>query len=122
MTKSIPFLILLPLLLSLNSGGHVKFADGRKVANNNSSWCVAKPSSTVFELNTNIEYACNAIGDCSVIQSDGCCFNPNNLVNHASVVMNQYYATAGRNTWDCYFSGSGLIVTNDPSYGSCKYA
>ncbi|TKY59626.1 Glucan endo-1,3-beta-glucosidase [Spatholobus suberectus] len=88
----------------------------------NSSWCIAKTSASDVALNDNIEYACNVLGDCKMIQPGGSCFQPNNLFNHASVVMNQYYALNGRNTWNCYFSGSGLIVANDPSYGSCKYA
>jgi hypothetical protein len=79
------------------------------------TWCVAKFSASEVELNENIEYACNMLGDCKIIQAGGSCFYPNTTLNHASVVMNQYYAKNGRNDWDCYFRGSALIVVNDPS-------
>ncbi|OIW07206.1 hypothetical protein TanjilG_17754 [Lupinus angustifolius] len=70
----------------------------------------------------NVLYACDVLDDCKLIQPGGSCFIPDTLLNHASVVMNEYYAKKGRNTWDCYFSDSGLISHSDPSYGSCKYA
>ena len=78
-------------------------------------WCVAKPSATGEELKSNIEYACNVLSNCNLIQPGGSCSNPDTLINHASVVMNQYYALKGRNTWNCYFNNSGLIVITDPS-------
>ncbi|KAK2437631.1 hypothetical protein P8452_33526 [Trifolium repens] len=115
MTKSIGS-ILIFFFLYLNAGGHLKFANGT------ATWCVAKFSASEVELNENIEYACNMLGDCKIIQAGGSCFYPNTTLNHASVVMNQYYAKNGRNDWDCYFRGSALIVVNDPSYGNCKYA
>ncbi|KAL9329061.1 hypothetical protein ACSQ67_004064 [Phaseolus vulgaris] len=119
-TASLVFLFIFPLLLFScnNLGGHVKFAYGLEAQK---SWCVAKPSSSDSELQNNIEYACNLLGDCKMIQPGGSCFDPNNLMNHASVVMNQFYAYNGGNGWNCYFSGSGLVVVNDPSYGNCKY-
>ncbi|KAF1868511.1 hypothetical protein Lal_00008319 [Lupinus albus] len=79
------------------------------------TWCIARYTSNDAELNDNILYACNALKDCMIIEEGGSCFNPNNLIGHASVVMNQYYAKSGRNPWNCYFSGTGLIVITDPS-------
>ncbi|XP_014490079.1 glucan endo-1,3-beta-glucosidase [Vigna radiata var. radiata] len=114
------FLFIFPLLLSSNNlGGHVKFVYGLEAQK---SWCVAKPSSSDSTLENNIEYACSILGDCKMIQPGGSCFEPNNLLNHASVVMNQYYAFSGGNGWNCYFAGSGLIAVSDPSYDNCKYA
>ncbi|KAK7359639.1 hypothetical protein VNO77_01601 [Canavalia gladiata] len=102
------------------AGGHVKFANGLEAQK---SWCVAKPAASDIELKNNIEYACNNLDDCKMIQPGGSCYEPNTLINHASVVMNRYYALKGRNTWNCHFSDSALIVAPiDPSYGSCKYA
>ncbi|QCD83897.1 major pollen allergen Ole e 10-like isoform X2 [Vigna unguiculata] len=117
-TGSLVFLFIFPLLCN-NLGGHVKFAYGLEAQK---SWCVAKASSSDSTLQNNIEYACSILGDCKMIQPGGSCFDPNNLFNHASVVMNQYYAFSGGNGWNCYFSGSGLIVVSDPSYDNCKYA
>ncbi|TYJ39352.1 hypothetical protein E1A91_A04G064100v1 [Gossypium mustelinum] len=69
----------------------------------------------------NINYACSKV-DCQIIQKGCPCFNPDNLINHASIAMNLYYQSMGRNVWNCDFKGSGLIVISDPSYGNCLYA
>ncbi|XP_072959382.1 major pollen allergen Ole e 10-like [Typha angustifolia] len=85
------------------------------------TWCVAKPSSDDATLLANLNYACSQV-DCSVLQKGCPCFYPDNLISHASIAMNLYYQSRGRNFWNCYFKNSGLIVLTDPSYGSCVYA
>ncbi|KAJ7014142.1 major pollen allergen Ole e 10-like [Populus alba x Populus x berolinensis] len=85
------------------------------------TWCVAKPSSTDAELSANLEFACGHV-DCTTIQPNGPCFNPNTFINHASVAMNLYYSFHGRNLWNCDYQKSGLITKTDPSYGTCQYA
>ncbi|KAL2483546.1 Carbohydrate-binding X8 domain superfamily protein [Forsythia ovata] len=89
-------------------------------ANEQKTWCVAKPSSDQGTLTANINYACSQV-DCRVLQKGCSCFVPDNLINHASVAMNIYYQSRGRNHWNCYFGNSGLVVLTDPSYGSCIY-
>ncbi|KZV29722.1 hypothetical protein F511_05816, partial [Dorcoceras hygrometricum] len=84
-------------------------------------WCVAKPSSSEVALQDNINFACNNLGDCSMIQPGGACYLPDTLINHASVVMNLYYQSRAREYWTCSFTGSGLRVIDDPSYGNCSY-
>ncbi|CAA0815901.1 Carbohydrate-binding X8 domain superfamily protein [Striga hermonthica] len=87
------------------------------------TWCVAKPSSDVAVLNSNLYYVCVQVGlDCSIFQPGHPCFQPDNLVSHASVAMNIYYQAYGRNVWNCDFKNSAITVTTDPSYGSCIYA
>ncbi|KAE9592321.1 putative glucan endo-1,3-beta-D-glucosidase [Lupinus albus] len=86
------------------------------------SWCIAKYTTNDTQLMNNILYACDVLDNCKMIQQGGSCFIPDILLNHASVVMNEYYAKKGRNPWNCYFSDSGLISNTEPSYGSCKYA
>ncbi|XP_028764742.1 glucan endo-1,3-beta-D-glucosidase-like isoform X2 [Neltuma alba] len=108
------------LLLTLNSGGNVKMGNGQE---NERKWCVARPSASEAELEADITYACSHVRDsCRLIQEGGACFFPNTLINHASVVMNQYYADMGRNSWNCDFSASALLVLSNPSYGGCSYA
>ncbi|XP_064943076.1 glucan endo-1,3-beta-D-glucosidase isoform X1 [Musa acuminata AAA Group] len=85
------------------------------------TWCVAKPSSDEATLLGNINYACSQV-DCSVLQRGRTCFYPDNLMSHASIAMNLYYQSRGRNPWNCFFKNSGLVVATDPSYGSCGYA
>lgn len=78
------------------------------------AWCIPKPSSTEVELLENIQYACGIV-DCSLIQTGGPCFELDNNMNHASLVMNLYYQQNGRNPWNCDFSKSGIIAITDPS-------
>ncbi|RWW51813.1 hypothetical protein BHE74_00041804 [Ensete ventricosum] len=108
------------------------------------TWCVAKPSSDDATLLENINYVCSQV-DCSVLQRGFPCFYPDNLMSHASIAMNLYYQSRGRNPWNCFFNNSALVVTTDPSkakvdedmvlsapiyrsrsacagYGSCAYA
>ncbi|EYU26284.1 hypothetical protein ABFS82_08G195200 [Erythranthe guttata] len=106
---------LLLLLISFISARNIGSANAQK------TWCVVKPSSDEVVLQQNIAYACSNV-DCAIIQNGGACFIPDNLMNHASIAMNLYYQAKGRNTWDCSFGNSGLIVFTDPSYGGCIYA
>ncbi|KAK6134456.1 hypothetical protein DH2020_031795 [Rehmannia glutinosa] len=108
------FTSLFLVLLSLSS---VNFNCAIKMQK---TWCVAKPSSDQATLLENINYACAQV-DCKILQKGCPCFSPDNLINHASVAMNLYYQSRGRNPWNCFFTNSALIVTTDPSYGSCIY-
>ncbi|KAI0492246.1 hypothetical protein KFK09_026515 [Dendrobium nobile] len=85
------------------------------------TWCIAKPSSDVATLLANINYACSQV-DCSMIQSGHPCFNPDTPISHASIAMNLYYQAKGRNSWNCDFKNSGLLLNTNPSYGNCAYA
>ncbi|XP_073009469.1 major pollen allergen Ole e 10-like [Typha latifolia] len=107
-------LCLVLLLMFFCSGGMVKLV-------NCQTWCIAKPSSSDEALQKNINFACS-LTDCAIIQNGGPCFFPDSAMSHASVAMNLYYQSRGRNNWNCDFSGSGLVVITDPSYDNCKYA
>ncbi|KAI4323106.1 hypothetical protein L6164_022738 [Bauhinia variegata] len=113
MAKTAAFLFI--MLFSLVSGGDLLMVNGQK------TWCVAKPSSDQATLLANINYACSHV-DCRIMQKGCPCNFPDNLMNHASVAMNLYYQSKGKNHWNCDFRGSGLIVITDPSYGNCIYA
>ncbi|KAF3432845.1 hypothetical protein FNV43_RR23947 [Rhamnella rubrinervis] len=78
------------------------------------TWCVAKPSSDQATLLANINYACSQV-DCRVMQKGCPCYSPATLINRASVAMNLYYQSRGRNHWNCDFRSSALIVMSDPS-------
>ncbi|KAI3827076.1 hypothetical protein L1987_01139 [Smallanthus sonchifolius] len=100
------------------SDGILGYAKGQ--APGQGAWCVAKPSASDEELQNNINYACTYV-DCKMIRPGGSCYEPQKLVNKASVAMNLYYQTNGRNYWNCDFKASGIIAVTDPSYGGCKY-
>lgn len=83
-------------------------------------WCVATPSANNEMLQESIDYACSHV-DCSIIKFGGSCYDPSNLISHASVAMNLYYQANGKLDSSCDFKGTGLIVTSDPSYANCKF-
>ncbi|KAL2331253.1 hypothetical protein Fmac_018834 [Flemingia macrophylla] len=107
-------LLLFLIFLSLSSAGNLIMVNGQK------TWCVAKPSSDQATLLANLNYACSQV-DCRILQRGCPCSSPDNLMNHASIAMNLYYQSRGRNHWNCDFRGSGLVVITDPSYGNCIY-
>ncbi|XP_039034621.1 glucan endo-1,3-beta-glucosidase-like [Hibiscus syriacus] len=117
---SLPVLSLL-LLFSFGSGLLLKLANGQ-----GKTWCVAKPSTDGEALVSNINCACNYLGfmasNCSLIQPGGAFYELNNLINHASFVLNSYYQAYGRQEHTCYFTNSALVTVTDPSYGNCLYA
>ncbi|THU56876.1 hypothetical protein C4D60_Mb11t21830 [Musa balbisiana] len=85
-------------------------------------WCVATADASLAELQSNIDYACGSGGaDCGAIQNGGACFDPDTLLAHASYAMNAYYQAAGRHDFNCYFGGTGVLTSTDPSYGNCRY-
>ncbi|KAE9610646.1 putative glucan endo-1,3-beta-D-glucosidase [Lupinus albus] len=120
MTKPIGSLlfILFPLLL-FNFGGNLRFVEG--VVGQQKSWCIAKYTATGNQLVDVIQFACSYIGNCSMIKPGGACFYPNNIIAHASAVMNIYYKLFKKNPWNCDFNGAALTVITDPSYDKCIY-
>ncbi|KAM3284724.1 hypothetical protein P3S67_023523 [Capsicum chacoense] len=52
---------------------------------------------------------------CSLIQSEGPCFNPNTAINHDSVVINLYYKSNPKPI-PCWFRDSAFITITNPSY------
>jgi exo-beta-1,3-glucanase (GH17 family) len=80
------------------------------------TWCVAKPGSPDKDVTNALDFACGEGGaDCGAIQAGGACFNPNTIISHASFAYNTYYQKMGRNYWNCYFGGTGVITITDPS-------
>ncbi|KAJ4727897.1 Glucan endo-1,3-beta-glucosidase [Melia azedarach] len=105
-------------LSKLSSG---RYKEQRR-SNGEVTWCIAKPSTEDERLNLNIDYSCRQSGvDCKPIQPGGSCFSPNSAISHASFAMNLFYKSAGKNYWNCHFNGTGLIVTQNPSVGTCNY-
>lgn len=80
-------------------------------------WCVPKVEATDPELQANIDYVCGQEVNCHPIQLGGACFEPDNVRAHASFVMNAFYQTYS----NCYFAGSGMITSTDPSTSLCSF-
>lgn len=82
------------------------------------SWCIPKAGVSDAQLQANIDYACSQGLDCRPIQPGGVCFEPNTLQSHAAFVMNLYYQTFGRNQWNCDFSQTATLTSQNPSKSS----
>eukprot|EP00249_Psilotum_nudum_P004237 c17777_g1_i1 orf=383-1750(-) len=99
-----------------------EFEDKAPTASMINKWCVAKNDSNTEELQLTITYACGQGGaDCKPIELNQPCYLPNTVESHASFAMNSYFQKQGGHPWDCTFNNTGVIVGEDPSYGSCVY-
>ncbi|KAK8581777.1 hypothetical protein V6N13_144780 [Hibiscus sabdariffa] len=86
------------------------------------SWCVATSQAQNSDLQKALDWACGpGKADCSAIQPGQQCFQPDNLVSHASFAFNNYYQKNGATAEACSFGGTGKRVYTNPSYGNCIY-
>ncbi|KAI3905369.1 hypothetical protein MKX01_040060 [Papaver californicum] len=85
------------------------------------TWCVARTGLVESALQPALDYACGIPGaDCSAIEQNGTCYDPNSLQNHASYAFNNYYHE-NPSPSSCDFGGTAMIVNRNPSTGSCIY-
>ncbi|XP_043713590.1 glucan endo-1,3-beta-glucosidase 7-like isoform X2 [Telopea speciosissima] len=84
-------------------------------------WCVPKPGVSDAQLQADLDYACSQGIDCGPIQPGGACYEPNTVASHAAYAMNLLYQNAGRNPWNCDFSQTATLTSNNPSYNGCNY-
>ncbi|XP_058076702.1 endochitinase A1-like [Magnolia sinica] len=85
------------------------------------SWCVAKTDALETALQAALDYACGIGGaDCSAIQQEGSCYNPNTLHDHASYAFNSYYQKNPVPS-SCEFGGTAMVVNINPSSGTCIF-
>ena len=80
-----------------------------------SLWCVAKPSVPEPIIEEAMNYACGSGADCTSIQPNGPCFQPNTLLSHASYAFNSYWQRTKVAGGTCEFGGTAILVTIDPS-------
>ncbi|XVE93222.1 hypothetical protein REPUB_Repub01dG0171700 [Reevesia pubescens] len=84
-------------------------------------WCVPKAGISDAQLQSSLDYACGQGIDCSPIQPGGACFEPNTIASHAAYAMNLYYQTSAKNPWNCDFSQTATLTSQNPSYNNCIY-
>ncbi|KAK4835671.1 hypothetical protein QYF36_012835 [Acer negundo] len=84
-------------------------------------WCVPKTGVSDAQLQAGLDYACSQGIDCSSIQPGGACFEPNNVASHAAFAMNLYYQKSQKNPWNCDFSQTATLTSQNPSYNGCVY-
>ncbi|KAJ1387881.1 X8 domain [Sesbania bispinosa] len=97
--------------------------EGNVTGLNGTTWCIASSKASQIDLQNAIDWACGLGNvDCTAIQPSQPCFEPDNLVSHASYAFNNYYQQNGASNVACSFGGTGVIVDKDPTYDNCIYA
>ncbi|ESQ28320.1 hypothetical protein EUTSA_v10019091mg [Eutrema salsugineum] len=98
--------VILPLCLILSM-----------ITYSNAAYCVCKDGNEQA-LQKAIDYACGAGADCSQIQTNGACYQPNTVKNHCDVAVNSYYQKKASSGATCDFGGAATITNSPPSTSS----
>uniref|UniRef100_A0A5B7AD67 glucan endo-1,3-beta-D-glucosidase n=1 Tax=Davidia involucrata TaxID=16924 RepID=A0A5B7AD67_DAVIN len=89
---------------------------------NGTSWCIASSTASEADLQNALDWACGPGNvDCIAIQPSQPCFEPDNLVSHASFAFNSFYHQNGATDVACSFGGAGVKTNKNPSYDNCLY-
>ncbi|KAH9327777.1 hypothetical protein KI387_007955, partial [Taxus chinensis] len=85
-------------------------------------FCVAMAGADSTQLQAALDWACGkSETDCQSIQSNGTCYEPNTVADHASYAFNSYYHNTGMTPDSCSFNGVATTTTVDPSHDSCIF-
>ncbi|KAI5073358.1 hypothetical protein GOP47_0011371 [Adiantum capillus-veneris] len=82
------------------------------------SWCVANPAADPKLLQEALDFFCYFDPDfCKPFQPDQPCYEPNNVVAHASFAFNSFWQDLRRTylTVPCDFGGLALVAVTNPS-------
>lgn len=102
--------------LDLTGRGNVDMITGANVTSSNGTWCIASSTASESELQSGLDWACGPGNvDCSAVQPSQPCYEPDNLVSHASYAFNSYYQQNGATDVACSFGGNGVKVNKNPS-------
>ncbi|XP_044467671.1 glucan endo-1,3-beta-glucosidase 2-like [Mangifera indica] len=88
----------------------------------NQTYCTAKDGADPKMLQAALDWACG-VGkvDCSPLQQGKPCYEPDNVITHATYAFDTYYHQMGKTPEACDFNGVAAITTTDPSHGSCMF-
>ncbi|CAL1353122.1 unnamed protein product [Linum trigynum] len=102
-------------ILHLTSAGTVLANDTA-----NQTFCVAKEGADPKLLQAALDWACGpGRVDCSPMLQGKPCYEPDNVIAHATFAFNSYYQRMAKSLGACDFKGVAAITTTDPSHGSC---
>ncbi|BBG98634.1 O-Glycosyl hydrolases family 17 protein [Prunus dulcis] len=73
-------------------------------------------------LQAALDWACGpGKVDCSALLQGEPCYEPDNVIAHATYAFDTYYHKMGKTPAACDFNGVAAITTTDPSHGSCIF-
>ncbi|KAG2706982.1 hypothetical protein I3843_05G115600 [Carya illinoinensis] len=86
------------------------------------TYCVCKDGNTQA-LQKALDYACGAGADCSPINQNGACYNPNTVKSHCDYAVNSYFQRKNQAQGSCDFSGAATTSQTAPTGASanCVY-
>ncbi|ESQ34277.1 hypothetical protein EUTSA_v10008841mg [Eutrema salsugineum] len=87
------------------------------ITHSNAAVCVCKDADEQA-LQKVIDYACGSGADCSQIEQNGACFQPNTVKNHCDVAVNSFYQKKASTGATCDFNGAAIVSTSPPSNAS----
>ncbi|TYG70824.1 hypothetical protein ES288_D05G345400v1 [Gossypium darwinii] len=73
------------------------------------TYCLCNDGVGDQALQTTLDYACGNGADCSAIQQNGACYNPNTVKDHCNYAVNSYFQNKGQVTGSCDFAGTASI-------------
>ncbi|GKV00199.1 hypothetical protein SLEP1_g12932 [Rubroshorea leprosula] len=88
----------------------------------NQTYCTAKDGADPKMLQAALDWACGpGKVDCSALLQGKQCYEPDNVIAHATYAFDTYYHQMGKASNACNFNGVASITTTDPSHGSCIF-
>ncbi|CAA7024225.1 unnamed protein product [Microthlaspi erraticum] len=68
-----------------------------------------------------LDWACQNGVDCGRIQLGQNCYSPDTLMDHASVIFNDYFQRNKHSGATCDFHSAAVFSETDPSHDSCSF-
>ncbi|XP_021808667.1 glucan endo-1,3-beta-glucosidase 2-like [Prunus avium] len=88
----------------------------------NQTFCITKDGADPKMLQAALDWACGpGKVDCSALLQGEPCYEPDNVIAHATYAFDTYYHKMGKTPAACDFNGVAAITTTDPSHGSCIF-
>ncbi|XP_057441999.1 glucan endo-1,3-beta-glucosidase 2-like [Lotus japonicus] len=88
----------------------------------NQTFCIVKDGADPKMVQAALDWACGpGKVECSSLLQGQPCYEPDNVISHASYAFDSYYHKMGNTPDSCDFKGVATITTSDPSHGSCKF-
>jgi hypothetical protein len=82
----------------------------------NQTYCTAKQGADPKMLQAALDWACGpGKVDCSAMLQGEPCYQPDNVIAHATYAFNSYYNQMGKAPGTCDFNGVAAITTTNPS-------
>ncbi|KAL9427803.1 hypothetical protein AB3S75_029899 [Citrus x aurantiifolia] len=88
----------------------------------NQTYCTARDGADPKMLQAALDWACGpGKVDCSALLQGQPCYEPDNVIAHATYAFDTYYHQMRKDPAACNFNGVAAITTSDPSHGSCIF-